>query len=568
MLVCMLVCIRVRVHVCIRVRIRVRVLVCIRVRVRVCSLACARLLVCLLVCLLVMHVVFFYVWVMLKVIGSFERKKNNDVFIVDGFRYLRGAMKTTKVGMDILKEHPKIMDGFEHTVQFDNPFTTESCEGFKRTPAQDFIEKYTKKMPIIGNMAIKCSCGAGKTLAGIIMFSMLNMRTLIVSNRCAINEQWKKELLNIYGKKITIKTREGIFRGDKVIKDPDNEYGADVYIYSPQYLSEDINKFPSDVGFIIYDEVHSLLSEEFSKVIMMPFQNVIDGVTSELPYMLCMSATYPPTSSKEYKDLIRVFGVIYEQPSAITNIPVYVYDIRDHLVSKKDDVFDKNYTPMDDATLINRILDGRIKFFNANIEPTILKYPQYCGFVITSTINSSIYAWTRFYAKYKQYNKRCILIRENVKGCYQLINDVPRDLLELGVLVNEKDILKHPDFNKFCIKLDSYNDGDILFGTYHRLKEGISVQNAVWGVCTQFVWSNCSRVQILGRIRRTSTDKALNDFKRYFIVNSHKIPTNMGKFFALKRTHNHQMIKDFKLEIDYDLKEEGEIFEKENYIKI
>ncbi len=500
-----------------------------------------------------------------KVIRKFLSKNNKDTFKINDTKYLRGMLKTSKEGLQLLKTNPKTMEGFEK-IAFFNPFETEYCKNYSKTDAQLFIERNAPKLPIIGNMAIKCSCGAGKTLAGIIMFSVLGYKTLIISNRCAINEQWKKELLNIYKDEITIKTREGIFKGDKQYK-TNEDIPADIYIYSPQYLNENINKFPKDVGFIIYDEVHSLLSEEFSKVLTIPFLNVINKEISELPYMLCMSATYPGKNTKEYKELINIFGIVYEQPSTITDIPIYIYDIRDHLTSKKDDIFDKNYVPFTDIELIDKILKNKIKFYNENIEQTIINYPQYCGFIITSTIDSSIYAWLRFYEKYKHLNKRCILIRENVKGCYILTNDIPKDLLNIGPIVSEKDILKHPNFSEFCEKIETYKHGDILFGTYHRLKEGISVQNAVWGICTKFVWSCSSRVQILGRIRRNSNNDDLNNFKRYFIVNSCKIPTNIGKLIAMRKGHSKNK-KEFKLEIEYDLKEENEIFKKENYIRV
>ena len=497
-----------------------------------------------------------------KVLSKFVSKKNKDTFIYNGGKRLRGSLKQNADEFTLIKEHKKEMLGFDK-IEFDDPFNFPYCEGYEKTDAQNFIQRSAPKMKYRGNMAIKCSCGAGKTLAGILMFSYLGYKTLIISCRCAINEQWKKELLNIYGENITIKTREGIFSGDKILK----EGSPDVYIYSPQYLASDINKFPADVGFIIYDEIHSLLSDEFSKVLTMPFENVISGKISELPYMLCMSATYPQQSSKEYKELMLIFGLVYEQPSFITEIPIYIYDMRDHAEDRPtSDAIDKYYTPLDDVQLLNKILRRQIPFYNDNIEKTILNFPQYCGFVITSSINTSIYAWLRFYMVYRKHNIRCILIRENIKGCYALIGDIPQDLIKLGSIVSEADILKHPNFNDFCEKLDSYEQGNILFGTYHRLKEGISVQNAVWGICSAFVWSSCTRVQILGRIRRTSTSKELNEFKRFFLVNSRKIPKNIGKLIALKRSNKQH--GNFKIEAEYDENEEKEIFAKENYIRI
>ena len=64
-------------------------------------------------------------------------------------------------------------------------------------------------------------------------------------------------------------------------------------------------------------------------------------------------------------------------------------------------------------------------------------------------------------------------------------------------------------------------------------------------------------VQILGRIRRNSSDVRLNTHKRVFFVNSGRIPSNLG--------HRHPYEK---IEIKYDLEYEKKIFEKENYIKV
>ena len=51
----------------------------------------------------------------------------------------------------------------------------------------------------------------------------------------------------------------------------------------------------------------------------------------------------------------------------------------------------------------------------------------------------------------------------------------------------------------------------VICGCYHRLKEGISIENAVWGICTKFIYSTIARTQILGRIRRTSKNEAITN---------------------------------------------------------
>jgi hypothetical protein len=96
----------------------------------------------------------------------------------------------------------------------------------------------------------------------------------------------------------------------------------------------------------------------------------------------------------------------------------------------------------------------------------------------------------------------------------------------------------------------------IIVGTYHRLKEGFNCKNIVYGICTKFIWSETSRVQILGRIRRSSDDEALNKHDRYFFVCSGRIPSNLFHH----RPHE-------KIEVKYDLDFESQLFKNENYIR-
>ena len=114
--------------------------------------------------------------------------------------------------------------------------------------------------------------------------------------------------------------------------------------------------------------------------------------------------------------------------------------------------------------------------------------------------------------------------------------------------------------NNIGIKCEYKNVVDncsIIVGTFHRLKEGFSVQNITWGICTKFVWGFISRIQLLGRIRRSSNDEELNNKKRIMYVCSGSIPSTIGIPKA-KEPHR----------ITYDLDSEMKLFEMENYIRI
>lgn len=500
-------------------------------------------------------------------IDNFDIIKNNYKS-----RVTRGSLNiVNKDERQLLYTKPKEMTDF-NKISLEDPFKLDEYKNYNKTDIQKQIDILADKMNFIGNMALSCPCGGGKTLAGISLMSKVNFQTLIISTRCAINDQWRDTLLKTYKDKIKIQTREGLFyynNKNKLIRKTkkyakDNNIIPDVYIYSPQYLSQKIEKFPISVGLIIYDEIHSQLSKEYSKVLMYPFQNVMNNTIKELPYMVGLSATYPSSNSNEYKMIKAIFGNPMNSISSITDIPIKVYDIRDY-IKKSSDEFDRNYIPFEDNELIDKIVNNEIGFYNKRIEPTILSNDKVCGFVITSSIKSSVYAWIKFYLKYP--NKKCILIRENQDGCYLLKNDIPKDIIELGDLVDYEDIINHDKFDEFCDKVDNFYGYDILIGTYHRLKEGISVYNAVWGICTKFVWSIATRIQILGRIRRMTNDDFINNYQRYFLVNSAKIPTNIGEILKIKRYSRYK--KNIpKLEITYDLEEEKQLFIKENYIQI
>lgn len=512
-----------------------------------------------------------------RILKTFNSKDRIDTFKIGCSSYVhRGELPKTKETLTntLKSKPPKTLNEFNH-IALTDPWTSDCLQGFNKSSVQEWIYKMANTFRYFGNIALSCPCGSGKTLAGISLIAKLGVQTLIISTRCAINDQWRNTLLKIYKSDTLIKTNEGYFtysnKRNKYIRLNNKQFAklnkhVDVYIYSPQYLTynNEIDKrWPVSVGLVIYDEIHSQLSSDYGKVLLQPYANVIENKTSELPCLLGLSATYP--ANGEYNDIItKIFGTILTNKSVITNTPIYYYDLRDEYHLKHKDVFDNNYEPVDDYEFITSMLNNEYEYYNNNIEPTIIKETSLCGFVITTSIKSSVYAWLMFYKKYP--SKRCLLIRDNDSGVYALTSKPPDDIYEIGPLVEFTDIVKHPKFNEFCIKRDDYNHGDILVGTYHRLKEGISVENAVWAVCCKFLWSISTRVQLLGRIRRMSNNEYVNKFTRHFFTVSGKIPTNKGKIMAWGKYHKGK--QPMKLKLEYDLDLETMVFSNENYIKV
>ena len=67
-----------------------------------------------------------------------------------------------------------------------------------KSDIQQRMEKNLVKMPAFGAYAYSCSCGSGKTLAGINYIYNLKLQTVIISARNAVNDQWKSQLHDIY----------------------------------------------------------------------------------------------------------------------------------------------------------------------------------------------------------------------------------------------------------------------------------------------------------------------------------------------------------------------------------
>lgn len=454
--------------------------------------------------------------------------------------------------------NPKI---FEKEFEILDPYI---LSGFadSLTECQRTVKERVKLLEKCGSLSIHSSCGSAKTLSGIYFIYYYGVKTLIISSRNAIKEQWENTIKQLYDNILSIETRTT------------KSSNPDIYIYSPQYLIKNINQFPLDVNMIIYDEVHSLISEGFKTVIFEPEKQVRRGLRTELPYMIALSATYP-TDLKSIYIIKYYFGTPMKIESSIRNTPIYIYDHHPHnynlthftgneLVS-----IDRRYETMNDECFIDKLLDNTL-----NIPSNILNYmretlnsSKYKTFIITSNIKSSVYAALRFS---KEYNCKVILIRSSTEKSYLI--DVSNS--EINELFNDEHFV---DFNISkllakvnAVKIDDYNmvlnESPIIVGCYHRLKEGISINQATFLICTLFIYSVIARTQILGRIRRTCNDIDIQQRIRYAIVNSGKIPTNEMELIIKREKYGR--LQDNTIEFKYDFKEECKTFEYENYIYI
>lgn len=448
--------------------------------------------------------------------------------------------------INTLKSNPKKINGFTC-----NKFDKNPLSNFKYlSNLQKYITNNSDEMLYQGSMCFTASCGDGKTMAAIYLMYLFNMKTLIISTRNAVNDQWNNELKRLYPD-LNIQTR--------VDKDESASKSPDVLICTPQYIVPKLKENPLNKNFfkqfqfdlIIYDEVHSILSEEFSLVLALPFVLKMKGYIKYLPFTIGLTASLPNPISNDYKIIKTIFGEPIVFKSEITKIPVYFTDYRDTIEDRG--FCDVNYVALNDQQAFDH-------YSNLMLEKNITPSIDYKLIVITSSIDTTVYCGINACIKF---NLPVLILRANNESSFFLtpetIPDFYRDLEEQS---------EKPEFNleelkgiKTIQKIKHYseklNDSAIIVGTYHRLKEGFNCQNIVYGICTKFIWSDTARVQILGRIRRNSSDVRLNTHKRIFFVNSGRIPSNLG--------HRHPYEK---IEIKYDLEYEKKIFEKENYIKV
>ena len=496
---------------------------------------------------------------LLQIIKTYIRKyakaentlTNNDLYYNPDLNIclLRGEYKSFKnANRGKLKDNYKKINGY-----FCDKFDINPLKQFAGlSNLQKHIAKNTDTFLYEGFNCYTASCGDGKTMAAIYLMHTLKLKTLIISTRNAVNDQWKKELEFLYPK-LNIDAR----LDDMKKESEDND--VDVLICTPQYLCkkiQDINKYKSffskcHFDLIIYDEIHSILSEQFSLVLALPFLLKMNKFINHLPYMIGLTASLPNSNSIEYKMIKTIFGEPVRFESEITKIPVYYTDHRDLITDRG--FCDINYVALTDTQAFDYYSDIMI---DTGLLPSI----EYKLIIITGSIDSTIYAGVNACLKY---NQPVLIMRSNSELHLYLTPETVPDFYHDVEEQSEKPEYTYDELKrvKSIKKVKNYStvidNVSIIVGTYHRLKEGFNCKNIVYGICTKFIWSETSRIQILGRIRRNSDIQALNEHKRYFFVNSGRIPSNL----AHKLPHE-------KYEVQYDEKYEAELFKRENYIKV
>lgn len=598
--------------------------------------------------------------------GDFIFERSIDSVSVGHKRMMRGQardfVKDPKYAstLEKIRANPKQVEINNLSVHIEEPHALLGFDEY--TSIQRLVLKHIPYFPYYGSFAYSCSCGSGKTVAGLQIIAGLQCRTMIISSRNAVNDQWKCIIEQIYPELI-IETKGKQSYGGIKIPPKKKVPLADIYIDTPQYLAKKIETLQIKPSLIIFDEVHSLLSSQYIKVLLYPLVKVLNEEWTEIPYMVALSATYPPMNDSGYKSLMKIFGKAFRTESNITKMPVYVYDYYDHYRRTKKDKetgkievlmgekargrWDQSYNAMDDYDVVEYFadaIDGMNEQINDEIREAAMKRKEeeakeekekketneatkdendkkeesvdenndesktcshddnddeneknttvdenkartddndnvnnehkpitsslspleqittidpsdasHKGLIMTYTVDSSVYA--AIYC-HMRWNVSVLIIR----SVDEVDVFIPKDeFLDFETLSSDItfDYILQNKIGYFGNYMNYVNNASIICGTFHRLKEGFSVQNITWGICTKFVWSYMSRVQLVGRIRRTSNDPELNSHTRILLAAAGVRTSNV-------KVPNRKAPERWL----YDMDIEESLFEYENYIRI
>ena len=220
------------------------------------------------------------------------------------------------------------------------------------------------------------------------------------------------------------------------------------------------------------------------------------------------------------------------------NISINFIDWRDSISPHDRKAFDVNYKPLTNQEALIKSIDYMKE---NNIKPSV----NYKLIILTDYIDESYYAAIVSALKF---NLPAMIMKNDVN--YVIYPDkIPEDYIS----TLDNDDCKLCDFMEKC-EDSILNKIGIIIKPYYLNKQ-IECKNICFGICTNFIYSEIKRLQILTIIGNKSNSKDFNNHTRLFIVNSRAVPNN------LRVPNRHDIPR-----ITYDFEKEKELFEKENCI--
>lgn len=360
-----------------------------------------------------------------------------------------------------------------------------------------------------GSGIFEAEPGCGKTLAAIGVIYKYKIKTLIISTRINIKEQWYLEINNAYP--------------ELKICNNNTLRNSDIYILTPQYIlnnlaSVQFKKYLDGVGLVICDEIHSMFSNEFGKMLVLSYELVLREITKALPIFLGLTGTFHiGLENKKIKDIFdRIYYPVMILKRVRTKIIPYIDLYNRYPNHGKNDINYKIKSICDILRTSNEIFEE--KHYIPSNEYKLLIVVNTKDDAVEAAIRSSIL-----------FHKNSVIVRAGLRNDYYLDYDqIPdfyknEDDYEIEAGAYTEDVFN----DGWMEKCDFYQEQDncaIVVGTIDKISEGFNCPNCVMGICTLFEYSIIRRIQILSRISRNSNDENLNNHQRLFIVQSGPIP--------------------------------------------
>lgn len=121
---------------------------------------------------------------------------------------------------------------------------------YQKEARKEIINLLNKNRCVI----ISVFCGWGKTAVSVYLASKIGLKTLVMSHRVAIIDQWKSEIAKFSDAKVQVVNSTKSF-------DPE----ADIYIMNPINVAKRNRIDYEDIGLLIVDEVHLIPAEKMSR---------------------------------------------------------------------------------------------------------------------------------------------------------------------------------------------------------------------------------------------------------------------------------------------------------------
>lgn len=184
-----------------------------------------------------------------------------------------------KIIYPLIVEDEHVYVPFAYKTEYDRPsrdtfpIMNTSFEGELRENQQVVFKEAIKVMNIKGSILLALHTGFGKTICAINMACRIKLRTLIVTHRIVLINQWKSSILKVCpNARISIVSSANKELGD-----------FDFFIINASLIPKKPRDFFLNIGTVIVDEAHIIMAERLSSCMLQLLPRYVIGL-SATPY--------------------------------------------------------------------------------------------------------------------------------------------------------------------------------------------------------------------------------------------------------------------------------------------